>query len=62
MENKFKANGEVMVNDIMHEIKTTYSTRITWWAAWKARKIAKQAMEGDVVNQFKLLWQYFMLF
>ncbi|KAJ1415507.1 hypothetical protein SESBI_17934 [Sesbania bispinosa] len=49
--NKMRSNNKVTLKEVVDDIRTTYSTRITISRAFKARQIAKTIVEGDSSKQ-----------
>ena len=47
MVEKFQCDSKVSMRDIIHEIRSKYSTGITKCRAFKAKQIAKELVEGD---------------
>ena len=58
MTDKFRSNSNIQLKDIVDDIRRTYATGITMSRAFKARKLAKEVVEGDATKQYTLLWSY----
>ncbi|KAJ1395647.1 hypothetical protein SESBI_33209 [Sesbania bispinosa] len=46
------------VAEIIDDVRKNYSAGITEWRAFKARRYARQVLEGDATKQYSLLWSY----
>lgn len=57
---KLRGTSDVSLAKIITDVRRTYAAGITVWGAWKAKKIAKEAVEGDAARprQYNLLWRY----
>ncbi|KEH16457.1 hypothetical protein MTR_0177s0050 [Medicago truncatula] len=53
-----KSSKRLQINDVVTEVRTKYSTGITFSTAFKARQIARKLVEGDSVKHYSLLWSY----
>ena len=51
-------NVDVSLKDIIGEIRANYSTGISLSWAWRAKKLAKQVVDGDFVKQYSQLLSY----
>ncbi|KAL5137163.1 hypothetical protein HKD37_10G027573 [Glycine soja] len=49
---------DMSIKDITGDIRANYSTGITSSRAWRAKKLAKQVVDGDFVQQYSQLWSY----
>lgn len=55
---RMKCSKGMQINDVVTEVRTKYSTGITFSTAFKARQIARKLVDGDSVKQYALLWSY----
>ena len=55
MVDRMRGSKKLRMVDIIDEVKIGYSTGITKWRAWCARKIASQVVEGDASRQYNQL-------
>lgn len=51
-------NNKMQINDVVDDIKQRFSVEIPGTRAFKARKLARQLIEGDSSKQYSLLWSY----
>ncbi|KAI5442403.1 hypothetical protein KIW84_011467 [Lathyrus oleraceus] len=58
MTARMTSSSGVKIRDIVSEIRSNFSVRITMSRAWKAKQISKALIEGDAVKQCNLLWRY----
>ncbi|XP_058769641.1 uncharacterized protein LOC131643444 [Vicia villosa] len=56
--NKMQSSEKVKIDDIIQDIRKTYSIGITPSRAWKAKEIAKGIVEGGDVRQYAMVWRY----
>ena len=55
---KFRNVGKITANEIIDDIKKTYSVGITLWTTIKGRQMAMDVIEGDGQKQHTLLYDY----
>jgi len=55
---KIMTTGDMRVKDIMKDLRRTHSVDVSFHVAWKAKKMAKEIIEGDAKKQYTLLWRY----
>ena len=55
---KYRNVGKMTANEIIYDIKKTYSVRISRWKAMKGKQIAMDIVEGDREKQYSLLYDY----
>lgn len=48
----------VKLNEIEDDVRQNNSVGITPWKTFKARKMAKEVLEGDSSKQYSILWSY----
>jgi len=46
------------LQSIVTDMRSTHAVGITMSRAWRAKKIAKEKLEGDAAKQYNLLWRY----
>ncbi len=51
-------DGAVSCSSIVTDMRTNHAVGITMNRAWRAKKIAKEKLEGDAAKQYNLLWRY----
>ncbi|XP_039683818.1 uncharacterized protein [Medicago truncatula] len=60
---KIMTTGDMPVKDIMKDLRRKHSVGVSFHVAWKAKKMAKEIIEGDCYTldakkQYTLLWRY----
>ncbi|XP_058733667.1 uncharacterized protein LOC131605311 [Vicia villosa] len=55
---KRKSQGKVKVSEIMSELRQKYLVSITLGKAWRAKSMEEKIIEGDVKEQYNMLWSY----
>lgn len=55
---KMRGSRKMKINDVVEEIRIGFSTGITRYKAWKARKMALEMVEGDASRQYSLLYRF----
>ncbi|KAK7244700.1 hypothetical protein RIF29_39526 [Crotalaria pallida] len=58
MVNKFINNVNLSLNEVIDEIRTGFQAGITGYRAFAARKMAREALDGDAMKQYSMLWSY----
>ena len=55
---KYRNVGKMTANEIVDDIKKTYSVGINRWRAVKGKQIDMDIVEGDGQKQYSLLYDY----
>ncbi|RDY00400.1 hypothetical protein CR513_16421, partial [Mucuna pruriens] len=55
---KLKSNSKLTLNEIIDDMRITFSTDITLSRAFKAKQLVREVVEGDASKQYSLLWSY----
>lgn len=55
---KLKNNIKMKLNEMVSYVRLVFVTEITGCKDFKARKLARQIVEGDSSKQYNLLWSY----
>lgn len=55
---KMKNSETFNINQVVGEIRTKFSTSITPSRAFKARKMARKIVDGDIEKQYSMIWSY----
>jgi len=55
---KFRNVGRMTANEIIDDVRRSYSVGITPWRACRAKEIAMDILEGDGQKQYSLLYDY----
>jgi hypothetical protein len=55
---RMRSNGNMTVNEVISDMRTRFSIGISFPRAVKARKLAKNMVDGDADRQYSLLWSY----
>ncbi|XP_028762821.1 uncharacterized protein LOC114721165 [Neltuma alba] len=58
IKNRIKKNKNMSLGDVISTIKEDYIADVSVPKAYWARRKAKQAIEGDFVDEYKRLWDY----
>jgi hypothetical protein len=53
-----RSNGNMTFNEVIADMRTRFSIGISFPRAVKARKVAKNMVDGDADRQYSLLWSY----
>ena len=55
---KFRNVGRMTANEIIDDVRRSYSVAITPWRACRAKEIAMDILEGDGQKQYNMLYDY----
>jgi len=55
---KIMCTEKVKVLDIMKDMRRNQGVGVTFYRAWRAKKRAKDIIEGEAAKQYTLLWRY----
>jgi len=55
---KITCTEKIKVTDIMKDMRRNQGVGITFYRAWRAKKRAKDIIEGEDAKQYSLLWRY----
>ncbi|XP_028804292.1 uncharacterized protein LOC114759297 [Neltuma alba] len=58
IKNRIKTNKNMSLGDVISTIKEDYMAVVSMPKAYWAQRKAKQAIEGDFVDEYKRLWDY----